>query len=543
MRISIRNKTILGIAAIEAVLLIIIVITVVHFMHTTANDNLVKRAITTATLFATLSKNAVLSYDIASIYDFVDEVLENPDIKYARVLGVKGVLFAEDGDNQHLGRPFKEDTQVSDVDDDIFDTYAEISVNGEIYGRVEIGISVNSIQRSIDKVTQLTTSLAIVEIILVALFSYILGSYLTRQLNILRQSATAISKSAVDGKFKLIEVNPSTKDEINDVNKAFNQLILTLQTEYFKREHYQRELVDLNAQLETKIKRRTERLSEKNEQLEESNKLLKSAQQQLLHAEKMASIGQLAAGVAHEINNPIGFVISNINTLEEYVTSYITLSQYVLSWLAQNPNVDAHIASTLTSLVQDNDFEFINSDVLNLLSESSEGLQRVNDIVKGLSQFARIDSETKQLFDINKCIRTSLRMLNNELKYHCEVELALTELPLMQMNVGKITQVLTNLLVNASHAIEDKGTIRVSSQILDNTVIVTVCDTGKGIKTEHLSSIFNPFFTTKPEDKGTGLGLSISYDIAKEHGGMIAVESTEGEGSCFSLHLPLSNMD
>ncbi|MGO4894004.1 ATP-binding protein [Flavobacterium sp. W21_SRS_FM6] len=543
MRISIRNKTILGIAAIEAVLLIIIVITVVHFMHTTANDNLVKRAITTATLFATLSKNAVLSYDIASIYDFVDEVLENPDIKYARVLGVKGVLFAEDGDNQHLGRPFKEDTQVSDVDDDIFDTYAEISVNGEIYGRVEIGISVNSIQRSIDKVTQLTTSLAIVEIILVALFSYILGSYLTRQLNKLRQSATAISKSAVDGKFKLIEVNPSTKDEINDVNKAFNQLILTLQTEYLKREHYQRELVDLNAQLETKIKRRTERLSEKNEQLEESNKLLKSAQQQLLHAEKMASIGQLAAGVAHEINNPIGFVISNINTLEEYVTSYITLSQYVLSWLGQNPNVDAHIASTLTSLIQDNDFEFINSDVLNLLSESSEGLQRVNDIVKGLSQFARIDSETKQLFDINKCIRTSLRMLNNELKYHCEVELALTELPLMQMNVGKITQVLTNLLVNASHAIEDKGTIRVSSQILDNTVIVTVCDTGKGIKTEHLSSIFNPFFTTKPEDKGTGLGLSISYDIAKEHGGMIAVESTEGEGSCFSLHLPLSSMD
>ncbi|MBU3023453.1 sensor histidine kinase [Aestuariibacter sp. A3R04] len=269
---------------------------------------------------------------------------------------------------------------------------------------------------------------------------------------------------------------------------------------------------------------------------------LQDAQRQLLQAEKMASVGQLAAGVAHEINNPIGFVSSNIATLRDYIAAYQQLMAKIMAAFEDDTSSAPALAEVVQKAWAEHDIAFINEDICSLIDESVDGLQRVSEIVNGLRLYSRIDSEDRQWHDVNQCLKTTLSMVNNKLKYICEQTLSLADLPKVYINVGKITQVFTNLLINAGQAIEStekQGVITISTYLKNGDVHVSIKDSGCGVKREHIDKLFNPFFTTKPEGLGTGLGLSISHGIALEHGGELLVESKENQGTTFTLVLPV----
>ena len=545
MRLSLRTKTIAGTAIIEATLLVVLIVTSLSFINSLTEDSVLKRTSTTTNLFASTTKDALLTLDLASLEASVQELMTNPDIAYVRIIDNQQRILAVSGDTSSLSSGFTADTTLANVNDGVFDSNRRIVVSGHYYGEIQLGIDIGYVQSSLIQIRNWIVSLALIELGLVALFSYGLGTYLTSQLNTLRQGAKDIVNAIKTSNFNTAPIAEKGHDELTELAKTFNLLVKNLETEYQSRLEAENELSQLNQSLEEKIARRTQALSEKNELLEQSNKELKETQQQLFQAEKMASVGQLAAGVAHEINNPVGFVSSNLNTLTDYLSMFQILMTLVKK-LQPDADIEAQKAliTEIHQFYAQHDFDFISEDVTPLIEESVEGLTRVSEIVKGLKVFSRIDSDEKQWFDLNHCLNTTLTMVNNKLKYICKVEKQFADLPRVYFNVGKLTQVFTNLLINAGQAIEatgKQGVITVHTYLQGKQVIVDITDTGCGISEENLEKLFNPFFTTKPEGQGTGLGLSITYGIIQEHGGSIEVTSKEGEGSRFIITLPVGD--
>ena len=267
------------------------------------------------------------------------------------------------------------------------------------------------------------------------------------------------------------------------------------------------------------------------------NAKLAEAQNQLLQSEKMASIGQLAAGVAHELNNPIGFVHSNLGTLRHYLDDIFRVAAVceTAAGSAANPE-DFKRINTLKSEI---DFDFLKSDVYQLMGESAEGLLRVKKIVQDLKDFSRPGEAVWQLADLHQGLDSTLNIVWNELKYKCTVTKQYGDLPRVWCVPSQLNQVFMNLLVNAAHAIPDKGEITITTQRSGDHVQVMIEDTGNGIAPEHLTHIFEPFFTTKPVGKGTGLGLSIVWGIIQKHHGNIEVNSEPGKGTRFIMTLPI----
>jgi two-component system NtrC family sensor kinase len=269
----------------------------------------------------------------------------------------------------------------------------------------------------------------------------------------------------------------------------------------------------------------------------------KQAQTQLIQSEKMASIGQLAAGVAHEINNPMGFIYSNMNTLRDYVAQ---IKQFIerateahRHLLAGQTDQAIELTRHLDEWRQSVDLNYALGDIDQLLSETVDGAERVKKIVVDLRTFSRMEEKEKTTADINQGIESTINVCWNELKYHCQVVKELGDIPDLVCYPMKLNQVFMNLIINAAHAIKEKGTVTVRSFRDGNDICVQVDDTGCGIPKENLGRIFDPFFTTKPVGKGTGLGLSIAYNIVKEHQGSITVESEVGKGTTFTVRLPI----
>jgi two-component system NtrC family sensor kinase len=268
-------------------------------------------------------------------------------------------------------------------------------------------------------------------------------------------------------------------------------------------------------------------------------KKLEEAQSQLLQSEKLAAIGQLAAGVAHEINNPMGFIRSNLSRLNEYAASLLNVIAAYESadpMLQDHPQISEHIAQVKRNA----DLAFLKDDLRNLIHESLEGSDRVRRIVQDLRDFSRIDAAEWQLFDIHAGLESTINVVWNEIKYKAELVRYYGEVPLVECISSRLNQVFMNMLVNAAQAIAEHGKITISTRCQDNMVEIAFTDTGQGIPKEVLPKIFEPFFTTKPVGKGTGLGLSVSYGIIRDHGGNIEVVSEVGAGTTFTIRLPVS---
>ncbi|PNU19936.1 hypothetical protein C2E25_09705 [Geothermobacter hydrogeniphilus] len=282
-------------------------------------------------------------------------------------------------------------------------------------------------------------------------------------------------------------------------------------------------------------------LAEKTAALEEAHSELKASQSRILQQEKMASIGQLSAGVAHEINNPIGFISSNLTTLGKYAGRIIGyLDEQERLWREKSRN---EIGDELAALRKKLKIDYIVHDLKDLIDESLEGADRVKKIVLDLKGFSRVDDADCKEVDLHECLESTINIAWNEIKYKATLKKEFGDIPLLRCYPQQLNQVFMNLLVNAAHAIEDQGEITVRTWRDGEGIRVAISDTGRGISEQARERIFEPFFTTKEVGKGTGLGLSISYDIIKKHHGEISVESRLGEGTTFTIFLPLQSKE
>lgn len=318
-----------------------------------------------------------------------------------------------------------------------------------------------------------------------------------------------------------IPVLLSGEGELGVLGRSFEQMRVSL-------------LKDINEREEIENKLRTEKAEQ-----EKLNATLKEMHVQLLQSEKMASIGQLAAGVAHEINNPVGYIGSNLATLMGYVEDLMKLLQ--LYEASDAVLLDQHnkIYQEISEQKERVDIEYLKEDLNALISESQEGVARVKQIVRDLKDFSHVDEAEWQYADVHKCLDSTLNIVHNELKYKADIVKDYADLPLIECMPSQLNQVIMNLLVNAAHAIEQHGVITVRTRMQsDSQVCIEISDTGKGIQPEHMSKLFDPFFTTKPVGQGTGLGLSLSYGIIEKHGGTIEVDSKAGKGTSFRILLP-----
>lgn len=262
---------------------------------------------------------------------------------------------------------------------------------------------------------------------------------------------------------------------------------------------------------------------------------LDEATKRLVQSEKLASLGELAAGVAHEINNPVGYVSSNLTTLQKYLTTYEKILDAV----------DEHHAE-VSALKKRLNYAFIREDLDNLMRETQEGVGRVKTIIQDLKNYARTNASAHYVAaDLHIGLKSSLNIARNQLKNRAEVELQLGDLPLVECAPSQIDQVFLNLIVNAAQAMPEgkMGLIQVHTYCNDEQVCVEIRDNGAGIPAETMKKIFDPFFTTKDPGTGTGLGLSVSQNIIQQHGGTLEVESTVGLGTTFTISLPIKQRD
>jgi len=287
----------------------------------------------------------------------------------------------------------------------------------------------------------------------------------------------------------------------------------------------------------TEMRKAAEELNRKNIRLNEALAALKQSQAKVLHQEKMASIGQLAAGVAHEINNPIGFISSNLSTLGKYLSrigGFLALQSECIAAGAPPEQVES-VRQQQASLKID----YIVKDLEDLVRESMEGAERVRTIVADLKCFSRVDESECRQADLNECLRSTINIAWSGIKNKATLKKELGEIPPTRCYPQQMSQVFMNLLVNAAQAIERQGVISVRSWEENGYVCFSFADTGQGIPETNLTRIFEPFFTTKEVGKGTGLGLSIACDIVKKHNGEITVRSEPGKGTVFTVRIPV----
>ena len=360
-------------------------------------------------------------------------------------------------------------------------------------------------------------------------------------LNIYGEFYLSFSKQLFDTYFEVAQWS-------NVLSYCFPVLGITFET-IQKNKIIEQEIV-IRKEAEEKVRMTNEKLEQlviqRTEKLEKSLHTLKETQQQLIQSEKLNSLGMLSAGIAHEINNPISFVTSNISTAEEYIlvlkaliAEYTSLESEV-KLINCTENISNHIEK-INNIKSDENLKYILNDIDTVLSEIKTGAERIKDIIKNLRSFAHIDKTAKDKVNINKELEVALKIAYNELKYKCTVHKQFGDIPLISCYPGEINQVFLNLIVNAAQAIQTKGTINICTFKEDNNVVITIEDTGTGISEKDIGKIFDPFFTTKDVGKGTGLGLSVSHGIIEKHKGTIGVESKVNKGTKFTIKLPLNS--
>lgn len=342
------------------------------------------------------------------------------------------------------------------------------------------------------------------------------------------------------GAFRYLLKPSSAETIVKTVNEALSESILTPRTDSDSSLDEQMQVLrSYNEVLFNKLEAKMQQLEESITRHQKSEEALKVMHSQIIQQEKMASIGQLAAGVAHEINNPMGFISSNLTTLSRYaerLDEYIARLHQSLESCPSHPDTEEIDAMRKKLKV-----EYIISDIRELVNESLDGATRVKRIVQDLKSFSRVDQAESCRVNLNEALETTINIAWNELKYVATVERHFGDIPDVVCYPQQLNQVFLNLLLNAAQSMEKPGSITLRTWSDDSGVCVSVADTGKGMPEEVRQRIFEPFFTTKEPGKGTGLGLSISADIVHKHAGDITVESEVGQGTTFTVRLPLAS--
>jgi signal transduction histidine kinase len=357
---------------------------------------------------------------------------------------------------------------------------------------------------------------------LVVLFTYLIAGGIAVPLKNLIRSASTIAQ----GNFKE-RVPIRSSDEVGVLAATFNDMAQALSAREIQ-------LQELNRNLEAMVRDRTVELENSHEALKRAYFDLQSAQEQLVQTEKMASLGQLVAGIAHEIKNPLNFIYGNTGFLADYTQKL----QLLVEAFEKLPSISTEDRTQMAQMKEGMHYTFIKEDLRTLIDNFTEGARRINTIVTDLRTFSRMDSDTITEVDLHASLEMSLNLLRNQYKNRVEIHKEYGDIPKIHGYAGKLNQVFMNLLSNAFHAVQQNGDVWIRTRLNGAAVEVEIADNGVGIPKEHLSKIFEPFFTTKPVGQGTGLGLSISYGIIEQHQGRIQVTSVPEKGSSFVVSLP-----
>ena len=411
---------------------------------------------------------------------------------------------------------------------------SEVTVNSESTEMTELVKRVRASTESTTRLVYIHTALALI----LALSS---GLLISRSISVplaqLRAAAAKIGKGSLDTGIKV-----TSKDEIGLLAASFEKMANDLKMTTTSIDNLDREIVER--------KKAEDSVTLAYQELEGAHRELREMQSQQVQDAKLVSIGQLAAGVGHELNTPIGFVTYNFETLQNYVTKmrellemYAKLADEIEA--LEGPELLSE-AATVKDARNSMQIDRILENMAGLFEDSQVGLERASKIVKSLRDFSRVDDlDDIDKYDINDGVRTSLVMACTEIRDVADIEMELSEVPEVICNAGQINQVLLNLLINAAQAIkslqrDDKGSIKIRTYASADDVVCEISDSGPGISADHLPHIFDPFFTTKPVGQGTGLGLSISHDIVvAKHKGKLKVESSASEGTKFTIKLPV----
>jgi signal transduction histidine kinase len=295
---------------------------------------------------------------------------------------------------------------------------------------------------------------------------------------------------------------------------------------------------------EALLESRARELYDSNESLRTALDELKRQKTNLVQQEKLASIGLLAAGIAHEINNPVGFVKSNLQTLLGYLAaltrplnSYLKIADELYAQpMSKDIKLQLH---SINLLLEKEDIKFIATDSVVSIQEGLSGIERVEDIIGNLKDYSRTESDKRSLIDVNQVVDDTLKLIWNELKYNCEIIKDFGQTPLIYGSSGQLSQIFINLAMNAAQSMESRGTLSITTICDSHYIYILFSDDGPGIAEDNLLKIFDPFFTTKDIGSGTGLGLYVSYGLAKKHRGKIEVINNEEKGATFTVTLPI----
>ena len=359
-----------------------------------------------------------------------------------------------------------------------------------------------------DMITNILTLFIVFGIVVSVMMSGIISKPLER--------LSKAAKEIREGNFN-VKINKTNFTEINDLINSYNEM--------------GSQLNELYTSLEQKVQERTVALKEANHKLQET-------QAMMVHSEKMRSLGELVAGIAHEINNPINFIHGNIMILQNYANDLLKLIDL---YEQNNINFPEDTKAKIESLKKEIDLDFLKGDIKDLIKSCIEGTQRTKNIILDLKNFSRMEERVLTQLDVPREIDTTLNILNNKYKNRITVIKNYSpDVPKIEAYGGQLNQVFMNILDNAQDAMAEKGTLTINVSKIDTNIKIEFIDTGKGIPEENLKKVFDPFFTTKPVGKGTGLGMSISYRVINDHHGTIEVESKEGIGTKFTIILPIN---
>jgi signal transduction histidine kinase len=489
--------------------------------------------------------------------DRANEILQNletlPGVLNGVIIDSNGNIFAEykRKDFKNLNVNYIKDDPAYFDDEFLFITQP-VSMDNKYYGKLYLRIKTPL--KDIIRIRIIIFSLSVIGLIIL---SSILAGFLQKTISRPIEKLAVTARHIPQTEDYSIRVSSNLKDEIGTLYENFNFLLNTVETREKERDHALEDLKKYRNHLEELVHQRTQKitqinhelserntdLKEKQKELEETIQKLKETQNQLIQTEKLASLGVLTAGIAHEINNPVNFISSGLDGLEESIDEMLQLiSKCSKLGDEKNPENIREIKRIKNEFV----YEELVSDLRTLTNNIRNGIDRTSEIVKSLRIYSRMDEDNVQKTDINESIDSTLIILNNQYKNRIKIERNFGSLPKIECIPGKINQVFMNILSNSIQAIENKGVINISTGTLNEAppdqkrVFVQIEDNGIGIPEELHSKVFEPFFTTKEVGKGTGLGLSIVHSIIEQHKGSVELKSEVNKGTTFTIVLPVT---